>query len=532
MSHIFLTTYASARNDLLEQIVTFLKQDERFVAAWLTGSFGRGEQDEISDLDVRVVVADAYSEGLCNRPWPHGARTTEERLALFQQFGAPSVIYDAHENAPQGGTFTYVLYQETALNVDWMLVPQATATREEQTLLLFDKVGIPVETPPEPESVEKRGQNASVQVGLFWVMTPIAIKYMLRDDPVAFQEFLETLHGLLREAEGLVAGKIVPYQGRAFAKLYLTQELRVTAIRELCERMLQLMPQVERMGGYVYASPMSVVNIWLAMAEHPELRERYAAQREAFLAHVVETIKADERFVAAWLDGSYGRGEQDLLSDLDLRIVVASPFSDGLCTVSWEGAMPKAADIRLNFVRQFGDPEIVWESKSWVGEDSSFTLTHDKNIGLHVDWVLQPQAKAQRGQASLPLFESIGVPIEPLSEPESQEERAISASDKVGFFWMIAASNLNNLMRGDLVNFHLLLDWLHNGLRETQAVMQSKPFTYRHEAKLLLTREEQLSTLHHLCERMLALMPEVVQMGGYVPDMPMPVIEKRMLNAA
>jgi predicted nucleotidyltransferase len=526
-----LTDYAASRDQLLKQIVTSMKQDDRFVAAWLAGSFGRGEQDEISDLDLHVVVADAYSERLCSRPWQHGARTTGERLALFQQFGAPSVIYDAHENAPEGGTFTYVLYQDTALNVDWMLIPQASATREEQTLLLFDKIGIPMEASPQAESVEKRGQDASVQAGLFWVMSPITIKYMLREEPVAFQDFLEMLHGLLREAEGLVAGKAVPYQGRAFAPLYVTQEQRVAAVRELCERMLRLMPEIERMGDQVYPSPMSIVNIWLAMVGHPELQESYAEQREALLARVVETIEADERFVAAWLDGSYARGEQDLLSDLDLRIVVTPPFSNSLCAVSWDGAQPRAAEARLNFVRQFGDPGIVWESKSWAGEDSSFTLTHYNDSGLHVDWVLLPQEKAQRGHDALLLFEKAGIPVETSPEPESQEERAISASDKVGFFWMIAASNLNNLMRGDLVNFHLLLDWLYNGLRETQSVLQGQPFIYRREAKLLLTREEQLAALQELCERMLAFMPEVARLGGYVPEEPMSVMEKKIAIA-
>jgi predicted nucleotidyltransferase len=531
MFNPFLSSFVSARDQLLEQIVAFLKQDERFVAAWLAGSFGRGEQDEISDLDLHVVVADIYSERLCNRPWPHGARTTEDRLALFRQFGAPSVVYDAHENAPEGGTFTYVLYQESALNVDWILLSQATAAREEQSLLLFDKVGIPMAAPPETVSVEQRGQVAAVQAGLFWVMTPIAIKYMLREEPVVFQDMLETLHGLLREAAGSVAGMALPYQSRALAPLYITQEQRAKAVRELCDKMLQLMPEIERMGGHVYSAPMAVVDIWLAMDEHPALQERYAAQRAAWLARVVEAIKADERFVAAWLDGSYARGEQDLLSDLDLRIVVAPPFSESLCTVSWDGAQPMAAEIRLDFVRQFGDPGIVWESKSWVGDQSSFTLTFYNDTGLHVDWVLLPQEKARRGRDSLLLFDKAGVPVETPPEAESLEERAISASDIVGFFWMIAASNLKNLMRGDLVNFHLLLDWLSNGLRKTQAILQGEPFIERREGKLFLTREEQLAALRTLCERMLALMPEVTRIGGYVPDKPMAVIEQRIAIA-
>ncbi len=43
--------------------------------------------------------------------------------------------------------------------------------------------------------------------------------------------------------------------------------------------------------------------------------------REALLLHVTETLKRDDRFVAAWLAGSYGRGELKWSSDLDLHVV-------------------------------------------------------------------------------------------------------------------------------------------------------------------------------------------------------------------
>ncbi len=58
------TNYVEAREALLADIGTALKNDERFVAAWLAGSYGRGEQGMFSDLDLHVVVADAYSERL------------------------------------------------------------------------------------------------------------------------------------------------------------------------------------------------------------------------------------------------------------------------------------------------------------------------------------------------------------------------------------------------------------------------------------------------------------------------------------
>ena len=36
--------YVQARTVLLEQITSSLQKDERFVAAWLAGSFGRGDR--------------------------------------------------------------------------------------------------------------------------------------------------------------------------------------------------------------------------------------------------------------------------------------------------------------------------------------------------------------------------------------------------------------------------------------------------------------------------------------------------------
>lgn len=137
------TAYVEARTAILKRIITALKNDERFVAAWLAGSFARNEQQWFSDLDLHVVVANEYSDTLCARPWASGARTTEERLALFQQFGEPAVVYDAHANNLVGGTFTYVLYQESALNVDWMLIPQSVAHLESPSLMLFSKRNFP-----------------------------------------------------------------------------------------------------------------------------------------------------------------------------------------------------------------------------------------------------------------------------------------------------------------------------------------------------------------------------------------------------
>src|SRR5690349_10340969 len=109
-----MRTYQLSRLTLLSDIIAGLSSDERFIAAWLTGSFGRDAADALSDLDLNVVVARQFVDVLCARPHEVGAGTTKERLALISRFGKPAVIHENHHNAPRGGTFTYVLYTESA----------------------------------------------------------------------------------------------------------------------------------------------------------------------------------------------------------------------------------------------------------------------------------------------------------------------------------------------------------------------------------------------------------------------------------
>ena len=88
-----LKAYRLSREQLLEQMVIELSGDERFVAAWLTGSHARNEADEVSDLDLTLVIAELYSEILCARPEQVSQRTSEERFAIFIHFGEPALIH-------------------------------------------------------------------------------------------------------------------------------------------------------------------------------------------------------------------------------------------------------------------------------------------------------------------------------------------------------------------------------------------------------------------------------------------------------
>ena len=149
-----LSAYRQNREALLTKIVAALSNDERFVAAWLTGSYGREDADEVSDLDLRLVVAEPYSEPLCRRQEQVSHRTTPERFVLFSRFGTPALIHENNHNAPEGGTFTFVLYEESAAMVDWILIPLSKAKRIHPSRLLFEKVSIPTSF-PEPEETEQ-----------------------------------------------------------------------------------------------------------------------------------------------------------------------------------------------------------------------------------------------------------------------------------------------------------------------------------------------------------------------------------------
>jgi len=260
-----LKAHEAARERLLAQIVTALAADERFVAAWLTGSLGRNEPDAFSDLDLTVVVADAHSQTLCARPWQASAKTTDERLALISRFGQPAIIHENNNNAPPGGTFTCSIYNN-ALVVDWALIPQAQAQRPSPSKLLFDKAGVSSSPPAAPESVAERQDRASEQVAFFWMMAAVTIKYILRQDTVRVLGFLDMLLHVIREVERLIAGEAQRHQRGSPTTLESTSERQIKAVRQLCEKMLLLMPEVVRLGGHVPSSPMSAIERLLDLA--------------------------------------------------------------------------------------------------------------------------------------------------------------------------------------------------------------------------------------------------------------------------
>jgi hypothetical protein len=276
-----LDIYRDKREALLARIVNDLAMDGRFAAGWLTGSFAREVTDALSDIDITVVVADPYSEVLCRRLEQVSSGTSPERHLLFSQFGPLALIHENNHNAPEGGTFTFVLYSESALMVDWILVPQSKAIQPYQSKLLFDKIGIPGAPPPEPEPLAQSEKAVAETWAFFWMMAAITIKYILRQDGVFAAHWIESLHGMVREVQRRLDGKPLQYTRGSISSLQPDSEKQLKSIRELCHRMLELKPRVSEFIDSEPLTPIVEIEELLALAQHSIPQSKFINQKSS-----------------------------------------------------------------------------------------------------------------------------------------------------------------------------------------------------------------------------------------------------------
>jgi hypothetical protein len=267
-----LEVYRQSRGVLLTSLITELSADERCVAAWLTGSYARNDADEVSDLDLTVVIADPYSDLLCARQEQVSPKTTPERLALFSKFGNPALIHENNNNAPEGGTFTFILYSGSALMIDWTLRPQRSAERPFQSVSLFDRANIPVSPAPAPDDLEQSKKSVAETWAFFWMMTAITIKYAVRQDDVFVTRWLEVLHGLIEEIQRQLHREPQQYMRGSLSKLQPTRAEQIESIRSLCSTMKSLAPQIEEFSGKNLLLPSQEIETLLALADEEHAR--------------------------------------------------------------------------------------------------------------------------------------------------------------------------------------------------------------------------------------------------------------------
>jgi predicted nucleotidyltransferase len=263
-----LELYRQGRDTLLARIVAELSNDERFAAAWLTGSYSRNESDEVSDLDLTLVVAESYTESLCTRAEQVSQQTTPERLALISQFGTPALIHENNNNAPESGTFTFVMYADSAVMIDWTLIPLRKAKRPFSSQLLFDKASISIPSLPELETLEQSRRFVAEQWAFFWMMTAITIKHIIRGDLVFVQTWLEVLHKLIREIERRMQGNswLQAYVRGSVSQFQPTREKQIASLRELVLKMQKLHPAIQEFTRAELAAPVAEIEFLFSLA--------------------------------------------------------------------------------------------------------------------------------------------------------------------------------------------------------------------------------------------------------------------------
>ena len=223
------------RNALLERASARLLADPKIVAAWLFGSLGRGEEDDLSDLDIFVVTQDeAIQDYILNR-------RTNATLGIDDV-----CLIEAPQNRPPGGAYLMALYpSETGYHeVDWYWQGQSDALIPTDAKLLFDRVGLfesGVPTHFEYQSTEqmKPDEEALNKVGFFWAMLLITTKHIARNPTESESGLLKFVFQILREIEMRFS-----QESETYLPEHSQPEIKLECLRRFALRMSLLEPQI------------------------------------------------------------------------------------------------------------------------------------------------------------------------------------------------------------------------------------------------------------------------------------------------
>ncbi len=238
-----LRTRRAERESLLGRITRTLEDDDRIAAAWLFGSMGCGEADDLSDLDLRVIVADEHIEAVC-----------ADRRAYTAQVGEAVLFAEAPQNRPAGGAFLLTLYagEFGPQEVDWTWQPLSGACLWPDTRVLLNRAGLTLGEMPwgyQPRPAQTALEEAVQRVTNFWAMLLIIAKYAARTPGEDTMGLVGMSVQPLREVAeylGLTPHYTMdnlPPHGRPAEKMRL--------LRDLAGQMEALMPPIEARGGTV-----------------------------------------------------------------------------------------------------------------------------------------------------------------------------------------------------------------------------------------------------------------------------------------
>jgi hypothetical protein len=266
LSNRSIQEHQQQRDRLIADIVEKTYADRRFVAAWLTGSLGRGTADALSDVDLTLVVKNDSAAELCMRERAVTASPNDHRMELFRQFGRPTMVHENNHNAPDGGTFTAVLYHPSSIIVDWTLIPQAQAFLPDTPHLLFAKEPVPKQLAPILPVPERDDVKLAADIAFFWMMSLITAKYIVRGIEVLAVCWLDELGKLAGDIERQLAGQPWQYQPAQPSTLPNSANAQALELRALCRRMERALPALPELGDNDPALTLQAVEMILGLS--------------------------------------------------------------------------------------------------------------------------------------------------------------------------------------------------------------------------------------------------------------------------
>ncbi len=172
-----LREHREDRAALLASLTASWQSDTRLRAALLWGSFGRGEADDLSDLDPWLLVTD----GAAAEMGPYLRQYAEQTGSLIISKNTP-------QHAPAGGGYMSFLHEgrHGLLQVDCYWQPQSTVLPDAEYAVLFDRQAEAVadqESPVLAPWEEPLGLQAEVEHSLnfAWFMFSITAKSLARN---------------------------------------------------------------------------------------------------------------------------------------------------------------------------------------------------------------------------------------------------------------------------------------------------------------------------------------------------------------
>jgi predicted nucleotidyltransferase len=171
-----LAEHTAERSQRLQDLNELVREDARVAAAWVYGSLARGNEDDLSDIDVRVVVHEKDFEA-----------ALAARYDYVAALGEPIMVLEAPQNRPHGGAYNMVWYQgvHAPHAVDWTWSSAATTHIPTGVTLLHNRANLAESGEPMVfayQSVPERDRREELRQALhgFWSMLLVVAKYAAR----------------------------------------------------------------------------------------------------------------------------------------------------------------------------------------------------------------------------------------------------------------------------------------------------------------------------------------------------------------